>query len=579
LGGKSWLKPHHLLLAGALLMLYFGGLGAIPYFEPDEGRYTEIPREMLALKDFVLPRLNGVLYFEKPPLYYWLNALSQAVFGISEFSSRFWSAMLGMLGLIPTFYLGTKARNRPAGVLAAIILGTSPLYLALAHLTIIDMTLTFFFTVTLSCFYLASEEKSPPKVPWLWYGMFAAAACTVLAKGLIGMALPEPSYSRMLLGTRWQVLKRVPWLSGTALFLAIAAPWHVLAALRNPDFLQFYFVREHFLRYLTTLHARTEPWWFFIPVVIWALLPWIALLPSSLGDLGGRSEHGRRRFISASPELFLWLWAGIVIVFFSLSHSKLIPYVLPALPPLAILAALKAEDLIRGREVAGAWVKALLLVALLGVAFFGGTFVWAGLGRVRAFGRAGEVSLSVLLTGTVCVALALLAARFVLGGRWRNAFLAMMLCTAASFACIWSAALIIPRNRDARAFAAFIQAHEKPGDRVFSYGTYLQALPVYLRRPIGVAAFEGELGFGISKLSEEERNERFPTALAFARLWNSPTRVWCVVDRDDLKKINAGKFGPGKLGLDALAPPKVLLEEKQILLVTNRPIDAADGAP
>ena len=155
--------------------------------------------------------------------------------------------------------------------------------------------------------------------------------------------------------------------------------------------------------------------------------------------------------------------------------------------------------------------------------------------------------------------------------------MAMALCAAASFACIWSAGPTIARNRDARAFAAFIQAHEKPGDRVFSFGFYPQTLPVYLKRPIGVAAFEGELEFGISKLSEEERSERFPTARAFASLWNSPTRVWCVVDRDGLRKINAGKFDPGKLGSDTLGPPTVLLEEKQVLLVTNRPIGGSDG--
>ncbi len=91
---KRW-NPWLLLAVGALLMLYFGGLGAIPYFEPDEGRYTEIPREMLVRRDFILPHLNGVLYFEKPPLYYWLNALSIAVFGVGEFASRFWSALLG----------------------------------------------------------------------------------------------------------------------------------------------------------------------------------------------------------------------------------------------------------------------------------------------------------------------------------------------------------------------------------------------------------------------------------------------------------------------------------------------------
>jgi 4-amino-4-deoxy-L-arabinose transferase-like glycosyltransferase len=404
--------------------------------------------------------------------------------------------------------------------------------------------------------------------------MFAAAACTVLAKGLIGMVLPGAIiFAYLLLGGRWALLRRVPWLTGTALFLLIAAPWHILAALRNPDFLHFYFVREHFLRYLTTIHARTEPWWFFLPVVVWALLPWTAFLPASLRELAGRSERGRRRFLIASPELFLWLWAGIVVAFFSLSHSKLIPYILPALAPLSVLAAAKADELAEGRTVASRAFKALLLLAFLGVALFGGAFVWAGLGRVNVFSPPGQILWAVLLAGTACVALALASAGFVLSGRWRNAIAAMLLCGAASFACIWSAGPTIAQNRDARAFAAFIQSHQKPGDEIFSFGFYPQTLPVYLRRPIGVAAFQGELEFGISKLSPEERRARFPGAEEFAALWNSPTRVWCVVDRTGLRRLANEDAGPG-----GLVPPTVLLEQRQILLVTNRTMAGGEGA-
>ncbi len=570
MGGKGWLRPQVLLAVGGLLMLYFGGLGALPYFEPDEGRYTEIPREMLALKDFVLPRLNGVLYFEKPPLYYWLNALSIEVFGVSEFSSRFWSAALGLLGLIPAFALGAKAGSRLTGRWAAIILGTSPLYLALAHLTIIDMTLTFFFTATLACFYLASEEVRPPKIPWLWYGMFAAAACTVLAKGLIGVALPGAiAFAYLLFGNRWAVLKKVPWVSGSALFLLLAAPWHILAALRDPDFLHFYFVREHFLRFLTTIHARTEPWWFFVPVVIWALLPWTALLPASLAGLARRTARAWRLRPAASPELFLWLWAGIVVLFFSLSHSKLIPYILPALPPLAILAALKVEGLTEGRTAVAPSSRGILVAALLAVTAFGGAFIIAGLGMVRAFGAPGRVLPPVLLAGAACSGLALLAAGWVIARDWKRALAAMVLCSAASFLCIWSAGPAIARARYTKDFARYIQQNAQPGEPVFSYRYYPQALPVYLRRPIGVAAFEGELAFGISKLPETERRARFPKPAEFAALWNSPVRVWCVVDRDGLRK-----FAP-----DGLAPPIILMEEKQVLLVTNHEGTGSGSGP
>jgi hypothetical protein len=150
----------------------------------------------------------------------------------------------------------------------------------------------------------------------------------------------------------------------------------------------------------------------------------------------------------------------------------------------------------------------------------------------------------------------------------------MVLCGAASFACIWSAGPSIAQGRNTRAFAAFIQSHHKPGDETFSFGFYPQTLPVYLRRPIGVAAFQGELEFGISKLSPEERRVRFPNTEEFAALWNSPTRVWCVVDRASLRRLVSPKAGPG-----GLVPPTVLLEQRQILLVTNHPLDGAEGLP
>ncbi len=566
MGGKGWLKPHVLIAAGALIMLYFGGLGAIPYFEPDEGRYTEIPREMLALKDFVLPHLNGVLYFEKPPLYYWFNALSMAVLGVGEFSSRFWSAMLGLLGLVPVFYLGAKARPGRTAWLGVLILATSPLYLALAHLTIIDMTLTFFFTATLACFYLASEEEDRSRARWLWYGAFAGAALTVLAKGLIGVVLPGGiAFAYLLLGSRWSVLKQVPWIRGTLLFLAIALPWHVLAALRSPDFLWFYFVHEHFLRYLTTVSDRTEPWWFFLPIVIWALLPWTAFLPASLASLARPAALRETLFRRPSPELFLWLWAAEVVVFFSLSQSKLIPYILPALPPLAVLAALQVDEVLTRRQVPAPWLKGLLLLALLGVALFGAAFIWAGLGKIKAFSPPGAVALPLLLAGAGCAALALLAAAFVAAGRWKRAVPAMALCAAASFGCMWSAGPAIAQNRDVKGFAAFIQSHEQPGDLVFAYRFYPQTLPVYLRRPIGVAAFEGELAFGISKLPAREREARFPDAAQFAALWNGPARIWCVADKDALKKM----------AKDGLAAPVVLMEQRQVVLLTNHPLEGS----
>jgi 4-amino-4-deoxy-L-arabinose transferase-like glycosyltransferase len=288
-----------LALAVCALLLFFGGLGSYPLLEPDEGRYGEIPREMLAQHDFVTPRLNGVLYFEKPPLYYWLNAAALSVLEDPETACRLASALFGLAGVGLAWRLGRSMGGNRIALLSALVLGSSPLWVALSRANIIDMTLTFFLTATLTCFWLAQErEKGAPGERLFWYGMFVAAALATLAKGLIGFVIPGAVIFFYLLFTRrWRLLARVPWVAGVALFLLVAVPWHVLAARRNPDFAWFYFVHEHFLRYATPEARRQKPFWFFIAVLLAGMLPWSGLLPAAL-------LRFRRRFRSGIDASF-----------------------------------------------------------------------------------------------------------------------------------------------------------------------------------------------------------------------------------------------------------------------------------
>src|SRR4051812_38832274 len=164
------LSPRTRLALGLLaLLLFFGGLGSYPLLDPDEGRYAEIPREMLLRGDFVTPRLNGVLYFEKPPLYYWLNAAAAAVVSRPEIASRLAGAGFGLAGVGLAWLLGLAMGGRRTGLLAAIVLGTAPLYVALARTAIIDMTVTFFLSATLACFWLAQEREGDRGARLLWY--------------------------------------------------------------------------------------------------------------------------------------------------------------------------------------------------------------------------------------------------------------------------------------------------------------------------------------------------------------------------------------------------------------------------
>ncbi len=560
-GGGGWARPVRLIVGALLLMLYFGALGRPPLLEPDEGRYTEIPREMLARHDFVTPHLDGVLYFEKPPLYYWFNALSIRLFGINEFSSRFWSAAFGLLGLGLAYLLGRRCGGRAVGEWSALTLATSLLYLALSHLAIIDMTLTFFFSLTMTCFWLAWEATGGWKERLLWYGMFLGAALTVLSKGLMGIALPGAiAFLTILLTSGWAVLKRVPWVSGTLLFLAVALPWHVLAQIRNPDFFSIYIVREHFLRYLTPVSDRQEPFWFFLPVVALGLLPWSGLLlgvPSLLGGLPLRRALRERRAV-----VFLVCWAGFLILFFSASQSKLIPYVLPAFPPLAVLAAMVllgqgAPTLLWRRLERAGIILGCLLVLVLGAALAA-----AGLGRVPAFDPSGRLHLLLLALGILTVLASLLAgAAWLVNASSTARAYSLFIAGALLFAAIWAAAPQIAVGRSSKAFVPYLQAHLRPGDRLFSFNYYPQTLPVYLHRLMDVADFQGELAFGISKLPPQVRENRFPDAAQFKKIWDSGQRVYLVTDHESLPRMKA----------DGLDRATVLEEQRTLLLLTNRP--------
>ncbi len=560
---KRRLIPASLLLFGLLVMLFFAGIGRMALMEPDEGRYTEIPREMLATGQYVLPHLNGVLYFEKPPLYYWLNALSIKLFGLNEFAARFWSAALGLLGLWLVFGLARRVGGHRPAWLAVLVLGTSPLYLAMAHIATIDMTLTFFFTMTMVCFYFAQDARDGDlrHERVFWYGMFAGAALTVMSKGLIGIVLPGAIIGLyILLTNRWFLLRRVPWLTGVLLFLAIAAPWHVLAALRNKDFLWFYFVREHFLRYLTKVADRYEPFWFFVPVLIWGLLPWTATLPNAAWEFVKKHRPGRVPFRLSNPLLYLWLWGGVIFLFFSRSDSKLIPYILPALPAFAIIAALFIDRVFDEPSYMRRSFLVFVVLALAGTALSGGALLAAAFGLIAQFSKGGLFPW--LALAGFSVVMSAIAGIFLAGIRkWKAWVLVMTLCASSLFAGIWTAALHVERGAVFKRFAVYLDAHLTPGERLFSYRYYPQTIPVYTRRTIGVAAFEGEQTFGASSLPPDVRSRRFPDARQFSAIWKSPVRIYCVTDRSSLKHLEP----------DGIEPVYTIMHDKGRYLLTNHP--------
>src|SRR4051812_11861747 len=277
---------------------------------------------MAASGDWVTPRLNGLKYFEKPPLQYWATAVAFEALGESEWSARLYVWLCALATVLLVGYTGGRLSGPPgAGLAAMLVLMASPYFVMMGGVVTLDTGLTLWTTVTLCAFLLAERPGTRPALRRRWMLLaWAGMALAVLSKGLVGIVFPAAALGLHCLVQRdFSPLRRMEWLRGGLVFALIAVPWFVLVSRANPEFARFFFVHEHFERFLTTAHRRTEPWWFFIPILLAGFLPWtVSLLPAI--------SHGWRlpaRRGELAPWRFSLLWALFVVAFFSLSGSKL----------------------------------------------------------------------------------------------------------------------------------------------------------------------------------------------------------------------------------------------------------------
>jgi len=503
------------LLAAAVLAVWFGGLDYRKLADPDEGRYAEIPREMVQSGDWVTPRLNGVKYFEKPPLQYWATSISYSVFGMNDWSTRLWPALTGFLGLVLTWLVARNLFGGRAALYAAAALGSSVYYVAFAQIATLDMGLTLFMTAALVSFVLAMQ--SPPasrREAVLMLACWASMAAAVLSKGLIGVVLPG------LTLVAYSLLQRdaSPWrrlhpLKGATLFTALCAPWFVRIAEANPEFAHFFFVHEHFERFTSTVHHRPGPFWYFVPILLIGLLPWTWLA----GEACVQAWRRRAPSGSFSPEVLLLAWVTTIFVFFSVSGSKLPAYVLPAVPAIALLAGAHMARLSE-RQIVRRVVPALLLA---------GCMLFVVTQAVEVVHSAQAVfplyeGYSRWLEGASML-LVVTSTALALGKR-----LTALRVTGLALAVLLSVQLVVAGFeslsplRSAYAVAQTIRPYLKAGTEVFSVGRYDQSLPPYLRRPVVLVAYTDELKFGL----EQEPDRWLPSLDDFAREWTrAPSAV------------------------------------------------------
>jgi len=475
------------IFAAAIIVTYLGLLGHGALAEPDEARYGEIAREMLQLRDWVTPHLNYVKYFEKPPLVYWLTALNEHLFGPSEFVVRLWPALLGLLGIALTDALGCVMYGSWTGHVAAALLAATPLYFGLSQIVILDMPLTAMLTLALAAFWFAYTATSGR---WrdLWVlVMYAATALGVLIKGPVAVVLTGGIIvAFLLMRWEWAVLRWAISRRGIILFLVMVLPWFALVSYRNPEFLEFFIVKQHLARYLTP-DEHQQSVWFFVPIIWAGMLPWSLLLlaPRRLYRFAVRVVTRR----ASAATLFCVLWAGIVCAFFSLSGSKLATYILPMFCPLALLAARYFAQVIGEQRAVILRRGGIALAVLAGILLIGALVIQVAIADPRARSVLAQLYLGSLVVG--------LTARGVWWWLRRDA-LAAGFATLVFGVLVLQAVAISGRGvaQEYRRLAYAIGAQAKPEDMIVSYRHYVQGIPFYAQRRMVMAGGRGELDFG-----------------------------------------------------------------------------------
>ena len=515
---KNW-GITHLVWILILALVWLGCLGLRHLIPSDEGRYAEIAREMLVSGNWLTPRYNDYLYFEKPPLQMWATAFIFKVFGLGEWQARAWSGLTSFANIIFVGYTSYRLWGVRAGTISALVLASCPLWIIGGHFNSLDMGMAFFMSSALCSLILAlhSQLKSPSEQLWmlLCWSMMALA---VLSKGLIGIVLPGLVliiYS--LFSGDWKSWKRMYWLKGLSLFFLITSPWFVMISFEHPSFFDFFFIHEHFERFTTNEHQRGAPWYFFIPLIIVGIIPWIFHLPHAI-QVG---LTNRKNNPSGFKPLFLCLsWVVSITVFFSMSHSKLPGYIFPVIPAIAILIGYALLQLFEKKKVlnsSGAKLWQFQLI-IFGLIFFIGLFF---VPKIAKSGEAYEAASYFLYAKIIGVALIIGLLGSIIAWIVRKDAIKSFLVFSSSIIIVSLTAgtghetvgRLLSGYDIAMQSKPLIKAH----DPLYGVGILDHTIPFYLEHPLIMVDFKDELAFGIS----QEPNKWIPTEDEWIQVWQS----------------------------------------------------------
>jgi len=515
------------------LLLYIATLEYMPLVEPDEGRYGLIPQEMNLAGDYVTPKLKGVDYFEKPVLEYWGTALCLKIFGDNAFASRLFVALCAWGCIILVYRMGRRFHGEKTGVYCAALLSTTIYHFAMGRAHVLDMPLSFFVCMAIwSCYRFIADDIH--KRIWLYLAYFFAGLA-FLTKGLIGIVFPfAVAFFYMLFTKRYRFIFRLVSPLGILILAAVAGPWLYLVQKANPDFFHFFFIREHLQRFTTTVHNRYEPFWFFIPILFAGFIPWLGYLPEAI-----RGMRPKIRTVFKRDEIiFLFTWAGFIMLFFSASSSKLVPYIAPVFIPLSVMAGhifRNYDDTVRlsGHINTSVFTVVPALIQIFALA--------AGIILLPIFDKGSQISFAAWIPWIIApvAVLFLLAvvpglARRKLHAGW---FFSIYFITALLYA-----SMLVPVTKYITPYKSswpIVQAIKQnvPAGAVpvqFKMSSY--GVDFYLKMRTPVVDDYGELDYGVAKLSPADKKLYFPSSADFKELYMAKEELWCITD--DIYKVN-----------------------------------------
>ncbi|MYN38889.1 phospholipid carrier-dependent glycosyltransferase [Duganella sp. FT109W] len=538
-----------LLAAFVIVWLYV--LGVRTLVPPDEGRYAEMAREMWATGDWITTRLNGIKYFEKPPLQTWMNALSFGLFGLGEWQARLWTGLCGLGGVLLTSYTAHRLFGQRTGFYAALALGSTLYWVAGGQIDSLDMGLSGMMTVALCSLLIAQRDAATPAEQRNWMLLcWAGMALAVLAKGLIGVVLPGAVLVLYTLLSRdIAIWKRLHLGKGLLLFFAIATPWFVLVALQNPEQPHFFFIHEHWERFFLKTHHREGAWYYFLLLLIPGVMPWFGLLPQAL-------VQGVRRAPGVfQPKLLLVIWAVFITFFFSYSSSKLPGYILPVFPALAMLIASYLESASRLNRMLAAG-----LLLLLGVAGLVALPHWIGSAPRHPDERALLEAyqpwvLSAAIVAAAGGALAIFHARQL---RRDLTVLTLAIAGFVSVQLILTGFEPYGNLRAGKQLALKMLPELQADTKIYSVSTYEQSMTFYLRRTVILVNYWDEFTFGLTQQPELS----IPTVDGFIARWQEHTaqkvKAMAIVSDDAYRDLKTKGV-----------TMRVIAEDSRRLVITN----------